>query len=245
MLIAIITQRLEKNKYKIELCKNYRYADHMRSYGQLCALAKALDVIGDRWSLLIVRELLPGMPCRYTDLQYGLPGIATNMLAERLRQLEQAGIITREYAPPPVATTVFTLTARGRGLLPVIRELGRWGAPLLADASDDDVFRSGWMALQFDLFYYDPEPDQPSVTLQIHTADQPMVITTGAGKVHARPGTASHPDVTLTGPPRVVIGTLNGRLTLDQALRQGLHIDGQPAALTRIRPSAAPTPARP
>jgi DNA-binding HxlR family transcriptional regulator len=217
----------------------------MRSYGQLCAMAKALDMIGDRWSLLIVRELLPGRPCRYTDLQHGLPGIATNMLAERLRQLEQAGIITRELAPPPVATTVFTLTERGKELLPVIRELARWGAPLLAGASDEDVFRSGWMALQFELFYYDPEPGKPPVTIQIRTADEPMIITTGEGKVHARRGTASNPDATLAGPPLVVIGALSGRLTLAEARRQGLHIQGQPAALARIRPSAASGPAQP
>jgi DNA-binding HxlR family transcriptional regulator len=217
----------------------------VRSYGQLCALAKALDVIGDRWSLLIVRELLPGTPCRYTDLLHGLPGIATNMLTDRLRQLEQAGVITRELAPPPVATTVFTLTSRGRDLLPVIRELGRWGAPLLAGASDDDVFRSGWMTLQFELFYHDPEPDQPPVTIQVRTADEPVVLTAGAGKVHARPGIASNPDATLTGPPQVVIGALSGRLTLDQGRRQGLRIEGDPAAFTRIKPSPAPAPTPP
>lgn len=215
----------------------------MRSYGQLCALAKALDVIGDRWSLLIVRELLPGTPCRYTDLLHGLPGIATNMLTDRLRQLEQAGVVTREVAPPPVATTVFTLTSRGRDLMPVIRELGRWGAPLLAEASDDDVFRSGWMTLLFEFFYYDPEPDQPPITIQIRTADEPVIITTGAGKVQARPGTASNPDATLTGPPKVIIDALSGRLTLDQAHRQGLRIKGQTIALTRIKPSPAPASA--
>jgi DNA-binding HxlR family transcriptional regulator len=217
----------------------------VRSYGQLCALAKALDVIGDRWSLLIVRELMLGRPCRYTDLLHGLPGIATNMLAERLRQLEHAGVVSRELAPPPVATTVFSLTNRGKELLPVIRELGRWGAPLLADASDDDTFRSGWMALQLDLYYYDPQPDQPPVTIQIRTADEPMIITTGAGKVHARPGTASNPDAILTGPPRAAAGALSGRLTLAEARLQGLHIEGEPAALARIRSSAAPGPAEP
>jgi DNA-binding HxlR family transcriptional regulator len=216
----------------------------MRSYGQLCALAKALDVIGDRWSLLIVRELLPGRPCRYTDLQHGLPGIATNMLAERLRQLEQAGVITRQLAPPPVATTVFTLTERGKALLPVIRELGRWGAPLLADASDQDAFRSEWMALQFDLFYYDPEPDQPPVTIQIRTGDEPMIVTTAGGRVLARPGTASNPDATLTGPPRAVIGALSGRLTPAEARRQGLRITGKSAALARVRSGPTPSPAQ-
>src|SRR5438445_6248170 len=102
----------------------------MRSYEQHCALARALDVVGDRWTLLIVRELMIRQPCRYTDLQYGLPGIATNLLADRLRQMEEAGIITREAAPPPIATAVFQLTERGEALRPAMAALGQWGAPL-------------------------------------------------------------------------------------------------------------------
>ena len=88
----------------------------MRSYGQYCAVAKALDVVGDRWSLLIVRELLLREACRYTDLLEGLPGIATNLLADRLRELESAGVVCREGAPPPIAATLFRLTDRGREL---------------------------------------------------------------------------------------------------------------------------------
>ena len=97
----------------------------MRSYGQYCALAKALDLVGDRWTLLIVRELGLRGPSRYTDLQHGLPGIATNMLADRLREMEDAGIVRREAAPPPVATTLFQLTERGQELVPVLFALGR------------------------------------------------------------------------------------------------------------------------
>ena len=88
----------------------------MRSYGQFCAMAKALDLVGDRWSLLIVRELLIRGPLRYTDLRQGLPGIATNLLAQRLEGLEKTGILRREYAPPPIATTLIDLTARGKEL---------------------------------------------------------------------------------------------------------------------------------
>src|SRR3954468_24706379 len=102
----------------------------MRSYGQYCSVAKALDVVGERWTLLIVRELLAQGACRYTDLRAGLPGIATNLLADRLRELEAAGIVEREDAPPPIATTLFRLTERGAALEPVIYALGRWGAPL-------------------------------------------------------------------------------------------------------------------
>ena len=87
------------------------YTGAMRSYGQYCALAKALDVLGDRWTLLIVRELMLAGPSRYTDLRNGLPGIATNLLSDRLRELEAAGVVAREQAPPPVATTLFSLTA--------------------------------------------------------------------------------------------------------------------------------------
>src|SRR6202000_2045921 len=91
------------------------------------ALANALDVVGDRWTLLIVRELQIQGPCRYTDLRNGLPGIATNLLSDRLRELETAELIRREQAPPPVATTLFHLTEAGRELEQVLYTLGRWG----------------------------------------------------------------------------------------------------------------------
>jgi DNA-binding HxlR family transcriptional regulator len=114
----------------------------MRSYGQYCSVAKALDVIGDRWTLLIVRELLAQGPSRYTDLRRGLPGVATNLLAERLRELEQGGIVLREDAPPPIATALFSLTSRGEQLRSVIEELGRWGIPLMADTTPEEEYRS-------------------------------------------------------------------------------------------------------
>src|SRR3979409_2476971 len=101
----------------------------MRSYGQYCSVAKALDVIGARWTLLIVRELELRGACRYTDLRNGLPGIATNLLADRLRELEHAGVVAREDAPPPVATALFRLTPRGAQLRPVLESLVRWGMP--------------------------------------------------------------------------------------------------------------------
>ena len=106
----------------------------MRSYGQYCSVAKALDVIGDRWTLLIIRELLLQGPCRYTDLRNGLPGIATNLLSDRLRELEAAGLVRREEAAPPVATTLFHLTEAGAGLEPALEALGAWGIRYMAAA---------------------------------------------------------------------------------------------------------------
>src|SRR5580765_7427522 len=119
----------------------------MRSYGQYCALAKALDVIGDRWTLLIVRELLLRGPCRYTDIRNGLPGIATNLLAERLRALEDAGLAGREAAPPPIAATLLRLTPRGEELRAVVHAIGRWGGALLREPGPDDEFCSHWLAM--------------------------------------------------------------------------------------------------
>ena len=118
----------------------------MKSYGQWCALAKALDVVGERWTLLIVRELLDG-PRRYTDLRDGIPGIATDVLAARLRDLEHAGIVCRRTLPPPAASRVYELTERGLALEPVIGALARWGVQLLGDPQPDEEFHPRWLAL--------------------------------------------------------------------------------------------------
>src|SRR5438270_8716701 len=101
-----------------------------RSYDQYCAVARGLDVIGDRWTLLLVRDLLLG-PKRYKDLLEGLPGIGTNLLAARLKELEAAGIVRRGVLPPPAGSSVYELTDKGQALEPAILALGRWGAQFL------------------------------------------------------------------------------------------------------------------
>src|SRR5437588_10026027 len=109
-----------------------------RSYDQYCAVARGLDVIGDRWTLLIVRDLLLG-PKRYKDLLSGLPGIGTNLLADRLKELEGAGLIERAVLPPPAGSTVYQLTERGLAMEPVMIALGRWGARFLGAPNKSDV----------------------------------------------------------------------------------------------------------
>src|SRR3954470_15183429 len=96
----------------------------MRTYGDRCGIARALDVVGERWALLVVRELLLG-PKRFTDLRAGLPGLGPDILSQRLRELEQAGIARRGKLPPPAASQIYELTARGQELEPVILGLGR------------------------------------------------------------------------------------------------------------------------
>jgi len=227
---------IEKVKENLEIVVAEPYTDVVRSYEQYCAAAKALDVVGDRWTLLIVRELLLRQPCRYTDLQFGLPGIATNLLADRLRQLEEQGVIARESAPPPVATTLFRLTPRGEALRPVLMALGEWGSPLLRETGPDAVFRSHWLAWPLERRLVDHAPDRPPVTIEIRTADQPVLLRTVGGRVSVRPGTAERPDATVSGPPPVVIELLTGAIDLETARAQGLVFEGDPAVLARVAP---------
>ncbi|MEU5996826.1 MULTISPECIES: helix-turn-helix domain-containing protein [unclassified Streptomyces] len=117
-----------------------------RSYDQYCAAARALDAVGDRWTLLIVRELLVG-PRRYTDLHADLPGVSTDVLASRLKDMEREGLTTRRRLPPPSAAYVYELTERGRTLLPVLQALATWGAPALQERRPTDAVRAHWFAL--------------------------------------------------------------------------------------------------
>ncbi|MDO0925075.1 winged helix-turn-helix transcriptional regulator [Streptomyces sp. TG1A-8] len=117
-----------------------------RSYDQYCSAARALDLVGDRWTLLIVRELLAG-PRRYTDLHADLPGVSTDVLASRLKDMERDGLATRRRLPPPGVASVYELTARGAALLPVLQALGRWGEGELGERRPTDAVRAHWFAL--------------------------------------------------------------------------------------------------
>ena len=197
-------------------------------------MANALDVVGDRWVLLIVRELLSAGPSRYTDLLKGLPGIATNLLADRLKEMETAGIIRAWAAPPPVATTLFELTKRGQALRPLLEELGRWGAPLMGPPQPGTEFRSHWLVFPLDAYLEDKTPEQPSVAIELRTGDEPMVIETVEGKVRTRRGTVETPDAVLSGRPGLILGLMSGRLDIKEARRRGLEIKGNQKALSRV-----------
>lgn len=207
----------------------------MRSYGQICGIAKALELIGDRWTLLIVRELLSRGACRYTDLRNGLPGIATNLLAERLRELEQAGIIYSEDAPPPVATTLFRLTERGETLEPVLKALGDWGIPLLADADSNESFQTHWLVLPLRTDLEDTAPEDGPIQIQLDADDEPIVIEAADGTVTARVGRARDPDLVLHGSGRTITRLMLGRTTLAQARKHGLKLEGDAKLLKRLR----------
>lgn len=207
----------------------------MRSYGHYCAVAKALDVIGDRWTLLVARELLLQGGCRHADLMTGLPGIATNLLTDRLRKLEENGLVKREAAPPPVAATLYHLTDAGRDLKPVLRALGYFGARYMANPTGDEEFRSHWVAFPVAELLEDTDPGAAPVVIEIRIGDRPTFIELTGGEMRTTFSVARTPDLALHGPAPLVLGVLTGQLKPAQARRLGLRIEGSTAPLQRLR----------
>jgi DNA-binding HxlR family transcriptional regulator len=206
----------------------------MRSYDEYCSIAKSLDLVGDRWTLLVVRELSLRGPSRYTDLRNGLPGVATNLLADRLRDLEAAGLVAREEAPPPVATTLFRLTDRGAGLKPVLDELMRWGLPLMVEQRDDEAVRSHWLAGALEVMLSDRRPDGDPVTLELRPGEEPIVLAARDGEMKMTLGAASDPDAILAGPARPIMGLLLGYLDRSGAEAMGVTLEGDPEVIGRF-----------
>jgi DNA-binding HxlR family transcriptional regulator len=200
----------------------------VRSYHQYCALAKALDIVGERWTLLIVRELLDG-PRRYSELQDNLPGIASNLLATRLHNLEEVGVVGRGDDGR------WTLTAWGENLNEPLEALMRWGAPLMRTRDPDDSFRSHWFAGPIEMIFGGFDPARPHFVAEIRAGDQPITMDSVDGYVSIRPGAADAPDLVLTGPPEYIIGLLSGSLDRRRAQDAGVRILGDERPLAKLR----------
>jgi DNA-binding HxlR family transcriptional regulator len=202
-----------------------------KRYNQYCPVAHALDLVGERWSLLVVRELAHG-PLRYTDLHARL-GCGTNVLAQRLRELETGGVVARRKLPPPAASTVYELTASGEGLRPVLHTLAWWGVRTLGPPPDDIEFEPGWLtgALQTALWSV-PGDD----VVEFRIGDE--VASFRAGGVHEGP--SAEPDAVVVADPRGLFHLLvDGDAT-------GVEVEGDAGAVERLLaalPGAAQTAA--
>jgi len=150
-----------------------------KRYDQYCAIAHALELVGERWSLLIVRELLTG-PKRYTDLAGSLPRIGSNVLAARLKELEAGGILTKRRLPPPTPAQVYELTPYGESLRPVMRELALWGIRSLGAPEDDDEFAPGWLQGALDTVF---APMAPDGSFEFRIGDEVAALVDGAARV--------------------------------------------------------------
>jgi DNA-binding HxlR family transcriptional regulator len=201
-----------------------------KGYDQYCPVAHALDLVGERWSLLIVRELMRG-PKRYTDLAEHLPGIGTNILAARLRDLETCGLVAKRTLPPPAASRVYELTEYGRGLRSVIRELALWGARSVGPPTEDDELFPGWLENALDTVL---APLAPPGRFEFRIGDEVASLVDG----EAQPGSVEDPDVVVEGDPEgIYYMFVDRRLDL-------VSVEGNRALLEQLI-SAAPVPDAP
>ncbi|MDF0529434.1 helix-turn-helix domain-containing protein [Tsukamurella sp. 8F] len=201
-----------------------------RKYGQYCGLARALDVVGDRWNLLIVRQLLIG-PARYRDLQDGLPGIATNLLSDRLRDLEAAGVVERRLGEERNAV-LYALTEWGAALREPVEGLIRWSLPLMITGPGEDVFLPQWLPVAIPaIVYRGGAPAGPEV-VGVEIDGQLYQVSAVDDGVDVRPHDGRDLDAILRGTPEYVLGFAAG-LSLDD-IRAVTDIEGDEAALLKV-----------
>lgn len=201
-----------------------------RTYGQYCGLARSLDRIGDRWTLLIVRELLIG-PARYRDLQDGLPGVATNLLAQRLRQLEHDGIVQRRLDAGG-GSVLYELTSVGNDLEDAVRALVRWGKTWMETGQGDDAFRPRWLVIALRALLPDA-PISPDTRIEVCCDGEPMTVCRDATGLSVTFGATEKPQARLTGGPAEILGIAARTVSLNQARSAGARVHGSPAALRR------------
>jgi DNA-binding HxlR family transcriptional regulator len=205
----------------------------MRTYGDLCGIARALDVIGERWALLVVRELLLG-PKRFTDLRRGLPHIGPDVLAQRLRELEQAGVLRRRTLAPPAGSRVYELTDRGQELEPVLLALGTWGSSAPAPPGNPQLGVDSTMIALRTLF--DPgAAAELGATFELRLGDQVFRARVAGGVFDLGRGEAPDADATITADPMTLGGVMWDRVGLVEAERAGtMTVEGDRRAARRF-----------
>jgi len=204
-----------------------------RSYGDACPIARALDAVGERWALLVVRELLLG-PQRFSDLRRALPGVSSNILTDRLRELEEHGVLRRDQLPPPAASLVYELTGRGRELAPVLDALGTWGVTLPRPAGQPRLSSSSVLLFLRGCLERHPHPPEGVYRLQLD--DRVWTVRTGSDGLTIEPGDPTAPDAGL----RTDAETLND-LILDPTALDAANaalVTGSVSSLRRLLEAA-------
>jgi DNA-binding HxlR family transcriptional regulator len=203
-----------------------------RSYGDACGIARALDVVGERWALLVVRELLLG-PQRFSDLRRALPRAASNVIADRLRELEGRGVITRRTLPPPAASSVYELTAWGQDLEPILLALGNWsvGVPL----PPTPVTLSATSMLLFLRTCARVDPGAAPLVCRLELNDRVFAVRVEDGQMHVQADVPPMPDVSLRTDPWTLNTLLDDPSKLDLAVSEGTAaVEGDWSALRRL-----------
>jgi DNA-binding HxlR family transcriptional regulator len=208
-------------------------ATRRRTYCDACAAAHALDLVGERWALLVVRELLLG-PKRFTDLRAGLPNASPNVLAQRLRELEGAGVVRRRKLPPPAASRVYELTQWGEELEPVIIGLGRWGVRSASRPRDAELSIDS-LILSFRTMFDPQAADGLRASYELVLGEDRFSAEVVDGRFEVERGTADRPDATIETDPGTLAALVYEGRPLDEALRSGdIKIEGEESAVERF-----------
>jgi DNA-binding HxlR family transcriptional regulator len=207
-------------------------------YEQYCPVARALEVVGERWTLLVARELLLG-PRRFSDLLSGLPGISTNMLTGRLKQLEQAGLVAKRTLPAPAASVVYELTDDAAGLAMVLATMADWGMHLLGPPRPDDAVRSAWLVLALAVTGKVP-PSAADTTYELHIdgdtpEGQTFHVRSRDGHLQPLHGPATNPDAVISMSTATLLTMANGNLD-PRSTKAGklIDVEGDAAGARRL-----------
>lgn len=201
-----------------------------RGYGQYCGLARAIELVGERWALLIVRDLLVG-PKRYTDLRQGLPRIPTNILSTRLKELEQGGVVRRKVLPRPSGAVVYELTEYGADLRRSVTELGRWGARSLGEPREDEIVTTDLLISALQTTFQPAEAAGVSASFELRAGDIVLHAVVRDGELEVGEGAADDPDLTIGVGP-VLRALMDGELAATEAIeRELVSLDGDTGKL--------------
>lgn len=214
------------------------YAQRMaqRTYGQYCGLARALDLVGERWTLLVLRELLTG-PKRFSDLLDGLPGVGTALLTARLRSLEQLEVVRRRRLAPPAGSTVYELTDAGRELEPMLLGLARWGAARLGAPTEDLVFRPRWAMVAMASAHDAEAARGVREIYEFEVGEEVFHADVDDGRVELHDGPGHRPAVRVRADPASFARIAHDPRAVGDA---GVQVDGQPDAVRRCGAIFAP-----
>lgn len=226
-----------------------------RSYDDACGMAHALDLVGERWALLVVRELVVG-PKRFSDLKTDLRGISTNVLSDRLGELDRAGIVRRRRLPPPAASWVYEVTEWGAELEPIMRQIGRWGARSPAHRPDLPLSVASFV-LSLRTNFESGTAARLNAEYQLRVGGHPFRARVGDREFEVEHGAAERPAATIEGRPEAFAGVIYGGRKLSEAIAAGdLTVEGDqesasgflglfPLPAPALPPSSSPVSAEP
>ncbi|MFE9854887.1 winged helix-turn-helix transcriptional regulator [Streptomyces sp. NPDC005780] len=216
-----------------------------RTYNQYCATARTLDLVGERWTLLLVRELLTG-PKRFGDLQRSLRGMGTGLLAARMKHLEREGLAHKITLPPPARTPAYALTEAGEELGPAVLALARWGTKwAMGERRESETFHPGWAVLGMEAYFDAEAAEGVRAVYEFRVGDEVFHVRVDDGTIEALHGPAQHPDAVVEADEAAFAALAEGRSNLADAIGTGsFSASGDRQALTRLprlfrRPSAA------